>query len=185
MTTRWRPEFNPHHLYFVTTKAVQYRHLFRRAIVKRIIVDTVYSTSIATRAKLYAFVVMPNHIHVLLRCSEESRLDGWLRVVKSTVAQLLVRHYQVESNEAALAWLASQVTRPGKQRYKVWEDNYLAKSVITPEFMLQKLEYIHGNPVQPHWQLAEAPAAYPWSSAAFYEGRACLIPVANAFDLLG
>ena len=51
--------------------------------------------------------------------------------------------------------------------------------------MLQKLKYIHNNPMQPHWQLAATPAAYPWSSAAFYEDGACLIPVANVFDLLG
>ena len=51
--------------------------------------------------------------------------------------------------------------------------------------MLQKLDYIHKNPTQPHWLLAGTPAEYPWSSAAFYEGGACLIPVANAYKLLG
>ena len=185
MTTRWRPEFDPNHLYFVTTKAVQYRHLFRRDIVKRIIVDTMYSVTIMNSSTLYAFVVMPNHIHVLIQCTEDRQLDDWVRAVKSTVARLLVRQYQVEGNDTVLAWLGSQVARPEKQKHKVWEDNYLAKSVVTVKFMLQKLKYIHENPIQPHWQLAATPAVYRWSSAAFYDGGACLIPVKDVKSLLG
>ena len=128
--------------------------------------------------------MVPNHIHVLIQCTEDHQLDDWVRAVKSTVARLLVRQYQVEGNEAALAWLASQVARPKRQKHRVWEDSYLAKSVAMVKFMLQKLKYIHENPVQPYWQLAETPAVYRWSSAAFHDGGACLILVSNAFDLL-
>jgi len=101
---------------------------------------------------------MPNHIHVLIQCTEDHQLDDWVRAVKSTVARLLARQYQVEGNEAALAWLVSQVAHSKNQKHKVWEDNYLAESVGTAKFMLQELKYIHENPVQPHWQLAETPA---------------------------
>ena len=36
-------------------------------------------------------------------------------------------------------------------------------------FFNQKLEYLHNNPCQPHWQLAELPEDYKYSSARFYE----------------
>lgn len=75
MTTRWRPEFDPNHLYFVTTKAAEYRPLFRSDVVKRIIVDTLYTATIINQSKLYAFVVMPNHIHVLVQCTVEHQLN--------------------------------------------------------------------------------------------------------------
>jgi putative transposase len=185
MTTRWRPEFDPNHLYFVTTKAAEYKHLFRSDCVKRIVVDALYTTTLMTQSKLYAFVVMPNHIHVLIQCTQEYKLDDWVRTLKTMAARLVVRHYQVERNDQVLAWMASQVTRPEKQRYKVWEDSYLPKSVITAEFMLQKLKYIHENPVRFSVPLVESAAAYAWSSAAFYEDGPCLIPVTSAYTLLG
>jgi len=184
MTTRWRPEFDPNYLYFITTKVVGYRHVFRRGIMKRIVADAMYTATILSGSKLYAFAIMPNHIHVLLQCPQANPPGYWVRTLKSVSARLVVRHYQVEHNESTLNWLASQVTNPKKQRYKVWEDNYLAKSVVTERFMLQKLKYIHQNAVQERWRLAERPTAYEWSSAAYYEGGACLIPVVNAFDLL-
>lgn len=39
MTTRWRPDFDPANLYFVTTTAAELAHIFRQDIVKRIVVD--------------------------------------------------------------------------------------------------------------------------------------------------
>jgi len=35
--------------------------------------------------------------------------------------------------------------------------------------MQQKLNYIHLNPLAPHWQLANDPTDYCWSSAKYYE----------------
>ena len=32
-----------------------------------------------------------------------------------------------------------------------------------------KIDYIHDNPLQEHWNLAELPELYPYSSAAFYQ----------------
>ena len=37
------------------------------------------------------------------------------------------------------------------------------------EFILQKLEYLHRNPISKRWQLVNAFADYEYSSAAFYE----------------
>lgn len=168
MTTRWRPDFDPNHLYFITTTAADHAPVFQRDVVKRILVDALYFVSLMNRVSLYAFVVMPNHIHVIIQCPPDRPPKDWARAFKTSTAQLIVRLYQVEGNQPALDILAALVTRPNKQRYKVWEDNYLAESVFTPDFLEQKLTYIHNNPAQPHWRLADTPAEYPWSSARFY-----------------
>jgi hypothetical protein len=84
-----------------------------------------------------------------------------------------------------LGVLASAVTRPDKQRYKVWEDGYDAKDVFSPEFLRQKMTYSHNNPCQPHWNLVEHPEDYIWSSARFYLlGEPAIIPLNNANLLL-
>ncbi len=97
----------------------------------------------------------------------------------------MIRHYRVEGNERALAFLAAQVTRPKKQRRKVWEDGYNAKEVLTPKFLRQKMTYCHENPCQPHWNLAASPEAYPWSGARYYLlDEPPLTPVDDARALL-
>lgn len=185
MTTRWRPDFDPKHLYFITTTAVNRAHIFQRNVVKRLIVDALYFVSLMNHVSLYAFVVMPNHIHVIIQCPRDFPPKDWVRAFKTSTAQLIVRLYQVEQNQAALEFLAAMVTRPDKQKYKVWEDGYLPKSIFAPAFLLQKLTYTHNNPVQLHWQLADTPEDYAWSSARYYlKEETCIIPIQDVGELL-
>ncbi len=56
-----------------------------------------------------------------------------------------------------------------ERRYRVWQRDPLAVNMFSTEVMEQKLEYIHNNPLQEHWNLATSPEKYKWSSAEFYE----------------
>jgi hypothetical protein len=79
-----------------------------------------------------------------------------------------------------LDFLASSVTRPERQQYKIWEDGYIGKNVFSAGFLEQKMDYIHNNPIQPHWSLVENPDEYIWSSARFYlMGEPSLIPLSE------
>jgi putative transposase len=183
--TGWRPDFNPDHLYFVTSSAVQHRHLFRRDVIKRLVVDSLDCIRLRERLKLYVFVIMPNHLHVIIQCRTEDPLADVMRDLKKHIADRLIRHYQVEGNQSALDFLASAVTRSDKQRYKVWEDGYNAKDIFSPEFLRQKMAYSHNNPCQPHWNLVEHPEDYAWSSARFYLlEEPAVIPLDNVNLLL-
>ncbi|TEU17425.1 MAG: hypothetical protein E3J21_08420 [Anaerolineales bacterium] len=159
--------------------------MFRQDVIKRILVDALYYISLMNKVNLYAFVIMPNHIHVIIQCPQDFPPKDWARAFKAGTSRLIVRQYQVKSNLAALDALRAMVLRPEKQEHKVWEDDYLAKGISTPAFLEQKLIYIHNNPVQPHWQLVEAPEDYFWSSARYYlQGEPALIPLKDARELL-
>ena len=183
--TTWRPDFDPDHLYFVTTSAVQHRHLFRRDVMRRMVVDSLDCMRLRERLELYAFVIMPNHLHLIGQCRAVDPVADVVRDLKKHVADRLIRHYQVEGNQSVLDFLASAITRADKQRYKVWEDGYEAKDVYSPGFLRQKMNYIHNNPCQPHWNLVEHPEDYVWSSARFYLlEEPAIIPLDNAKLLL-
>ena len=186
MTTRWRPSFDPDHLYFVTTTAAERTHIFRQDVVKRVLVDGLYYVGLMNQVVLYAFVLMPNHVHAIIQCPPECPPKDWTRAFKAGTARLIVRQYQVADNQPALDALRRLVTRPKKHEFKIWEDGYLAKEVLSPAFLEQKLTYIHNNPVQPHWRLVETPEEYAWSSARFYlRDEPAMIPVRDARELLG
>ena len=183
--TNWRPDFDPNHLYFVTTRAVQYRHLFKRDVTKRLIIDSLDCMRLRERFQLYAFVIMPNHLHVIIQCHAEDPLAAVVRDLKKHIANRLIRQYRAEGNQSVLDYLASVVARPNKQQHQVWEAGYDARDVFSPGFLRQKMTYIHNNPCQPHWNLVEHPADYIWSSARFYlREEPAIIPVDNANQLL-
>jgi REP element-mobilizing transposase RayT len=128
--------------------------------------------------KLYCFVIMPNHIHFIAKFPNEHPISALVRDFKKQTADRLIRQLKANGEYDTLGHLASKVTRPGKQILKVWEDGYNAKDVFSEAFLSQKMDYIHNNPCQPHWNLSANPEDYLWSSARFYlTDEPCIIPI--------
>jgi len=181
----WKPNFDPNHLYFVTTKAVDYLHIFERDVIKRLILDTFDCFRLRKRMKLFSFVIMPNHTHFTGQFTKDDPLADVMRDFKKQTSDRILRQLKAEENTKALDLLAGKVTRPEKQLYKVWEDDYNAKDVFSAEFLAQKMEYIHYNPCQEHWKLSATPEAYLWSSARFYcTEEPCIIPIDDVREFL-
>jgi hypothetical protein len=108
-----------------------------------------------------------------------------VRMSVNVTTFLILRQLEAEGNEKALAVLAAAAGNTRKKEHAVWEEEYQAKDVFSPDFLRQKVEYIHNNPCQPRWQLSAKPEEYVWSSAGFYlAGRRALIPLSDVRDFL-
>jgi REP element-mobilizing transposase RayT len=181
----WPVPFDPEHLYFITTAAIHHAHLFQRDLIKRILVDSLNTGRILGQYELYAFVIMPNHIHIIIKCLNNHQPKDVVREYKKATAKLILRQLAAEGADELLEQLAQVVSRTQKQRFAVWEPEYQAKNIYSSEFVNQQLNYIHNNPLQPHWRLAGRPEAYIWSSARFYAGLGdALIPLTDARPLI-
>ena len=55
------------------------------------------------------------------------------------------------------------------RQYQFWERNPLSTDLYNHKKFLQKLEYIHNNPVQERWNLADSMKEYKCSSTSFYD----------------
>ncbi len=178
------PNFNPDFLYFVTTKAEKHSHIFKRESIIRIILDSLHYLRTSKRMALCCFVVMPNHIHLIGRFSREHTLSDVMRDFKRHTARQIIRQFMAEGLVDSLELLRTLNKNEG-QVYKIWEDGFDARDVFSVDFLVQKLEYIHYNPCQPHWNLASSPEEYPWSSARYYIlDKPSVIPVDDARDML-
>jgi len=119
--TRWRPDFSPESLYFITTTAATRMHLFRRDVIKRILVDNLNLLRVLGRIEIFAFVVMPNHIHLIVRCAADYPISSLLRDFKTNTAKQVIWQYEAEGNQHTLDKLKAVVRRPEKQQFKVWD----------------------------------------------------------------
>ncbi len=163
-----RPVFDPAHLYFVTTTAANHARFFKRDVIKRIIIESLGYMRHNGWINLYAFVIMPNHVHFISRFHENHALSDVMREFKKHTARQIIRQYQVEDNQTILEAMMKAATNYPGQEYKVWEHGYDARDIYTPGFLRQKLDYVHFNPCQDRWRLVELPEDYIWSSARFY-----------------
>lgn len=108
---------------------------------------------------------MPNHIHLLWKIR-----DGFLREKVQGAFFSFTAHafkkYLVKNN---IEELSNYLVNDADRTYQFWEREPMVKECWTKKFFRQKLNYIHFNPCQSHWNLATLPENYKWSSAAFYE----------------
>ena len=123
--------------------------------------------------QISGFVIMPNHLHMIIYVAEDkSTINTILGNGKRFLAYEIVRRLETEKREDILQILSSHVTpseRKRSKKHRVFEVSSDIKPCYTDKFLLQKLEYIHANPVTGKWELADSAEKYLHSSAAFYE----------------
>ena len=91
-----KPNFNPDYPYFVTTSAVKHTHLFKRDVIKRILVESLHHLRTAGRMKLFVFVIMLNHIHLIAKFSDKHLLSDVMRGFKKFTARQIYAQFQAE-----------------------------------------------------------------------------------------
>jgi REP element-mobilizing transposase RayT len=122
--------------------------------------------------KTLGFVIMPNHVHLLLYLTNTSvKLNTIISNAKRFMAYAIIEHLKEGNQHQLLSTLADACTEKEKakgQLHKAFEPSFDAKAVYTLDFLHQKLDYIHNNPVSGKWSLCNDFTEYEHSSAAFY-----------------
>ncbi len=118
------------------------------------------------RIMLRAFVIMPNHIHLMWNIlSPNNPSDVQRDFLKYTSQQMIA--LLKKRNETC--WLNQfKVKAEEPSSWDLGNARPLAVEFYTPDVEFQKLMYIHHNPVQEKWQLCKLPEDYKYSSAGFY-----------------
>jgi len=150
------------HPQFFTATILQWKPLLRDDRYKDIIISSLLHLKKAGSIKVYAFVIMPNHIHLIWQI-QDGHKNVQLRLLKFTAQQFKFR--LIDTDDTFLK--AFEVNAKDRQ-YQFWERNALSVDLWTPAVFMQKLDYIHNNPLQEKWHLAELAEDYKYSSAKFY-----------------
>jgi putative transposase len=108
---------------------------------------------------------MPNHIHLIWRTKE---LNGKETAQVSFLKYTAHEFKKLLKKDAPVSLLPYKVSANNKS-YEFWQRDFLAIRLYTKEVALQKLKYIHNNPLAEQWNLVQDPSDYKYSSARYYE----------------
>ena len=157
-------------IYFITITVIGWVDLFTRKEYRDIIIESLKYCQNNKGLVLYAYVIMSNHVHMMISVEEGFEAQNIVRDFKKFTSKEIIKRIK-EIGESRRVWLlnkfkyeAHRVLR-GKD-YKVWKDGYHAKELNSAEMIEQKLNYIHNNPVEAGIILS--PEEYLYSSAKNY-----------------
>ena len=156
--------FEHDHISFFTATILEWKHLLMPDKYKQVIIDSLKFLVTDKRVSVYAFVIMPNHLHLLWKIKPPFLLQQVQRDFLKYTAQQI--KFDLASNHPEV--LKRFYVGAKDRQYQFWERNPLSVCCYNLQITEQKLDYIHGNPVQEKWKLANLPEEYPFSSANFY-----------------
>jgi REP element-mobilizing transposase RayT len=153
-------------IYFWTATINKWQHLLQTDEFKNVIVDSLEYLSSHGKIDVFAFVIMPNHIHTIWRVNENNGKESAQgSFMKYTAHEFKKR---LNNGKGDLGLTSFEVNASNKQ-YEFWQRDSLAIHLYTQHVAYQKLDYLHLNPLAEHWCLATDPSDYKYSTAKFYE----------------
>lgn len=173
-----RDQSLPH---FITATVVDWIDVFTRQTYRDIVIDCLDYCIKNKGMILYGYVIMSNHIHLIVQ-SEDGKLSDLIRDFKKFMAKSILDKIQ-NSPESRREWmlerfkLATQRHSRNKD-YQFWQYGNHAEEIYSNDFMWSKLDYIHLNPVRSG--LVAKASDYVYSSASNYVYDSGLLKIEKA-----
>ncbi len=163
----------------MTCTVVDWIDVFTRKNHKLAIVDSLKYCGNKKGLNLFAWCLMPNHLHLIANCSLDNNLADVMRDFKQYTAKRILNQIEAEP-ESRREWMLRRFEFAGKfnkkiTHYNFWQEGNHAIEVYSPHVTWQKINYIHQNPVKA--MIVERAEEYWFSSARNYLGKNGLLDV--------
>lgn len=151
--------------YYFTSVTHKRLPIFQTEKMKQILVNALNEARRSSGMLFFAYVVMLDHLHLIT--DGKRKPSDCLRFINGVSAKHILDHLKQNELTVSLEKLREAKKRDGSQ-YSVWE-HHSDKFLLTSESMfMQKVNYIHNNPVKDG--LVQRPEDYLYSSARIWRG---------------
>ena len=177
MSTKYKFQ-EPNAIYFVTFSVVNWIDVFTRNIYKDILLDNIRHCQKEKGLVIHAWVIMTNHVHMIISKSSIGVLPDIMRDLKKFTAYKIIGAIMESSQESRREWMFKLFKQAGEnnsnnKNWQFWQqDNHLIE-LTDATMQEQKLNYIHENPVRAGFVYKTED--YVYSSACDYCGTRGLL----------
>jgi REP element-mobilizing transposase RayT len=147
--------------------------IFTRRDYKDIIVDSLNYCCKEKGLEIFAWVIMTNHLHLIIRAEEGYLLPNILRDFKKFTSKSILKSIIENPQESRKEWLLRGFTT--KTGYQFWQVGSHPIELWNNAVIDEKLNYIHENPVRLGFVFRAED--YLYGSAVDYAGEKGLIDV--------
>jgi len=168
MAVRNKTPFMADEVYFITFTIFGWKNIFVKDKYCQLVFKWFDYLQNEYGNKIHGYVIMSNHIHILLFISRKSPKLPILILNAKRFLSYGIRNLLKTDNEADLLNFFAENKTKSKSNYKFFEPRYDSLLIQTEKFFLEKLNYIHNNPCQEKWSLSDKPEDYIYSSALNY-----------------
>ncbi|MDP1799175.1 MAG: transposase [Planctomycetaceae bacterium] len=165
--------FEDKYPHFVTCTVVGWLPVFMRPEVVEILLDSLRFLQGERGLQLFGYVIMENHLHLIAKADDLAERIGQF---KSFTARNIIDLLMRKAETGLLNELRFQKrNHKSDHEFQFWEEGSHPQQIDSDEMMLQKLEYIHQNPLRRGY--IDEPTHWRYSSARNYARQKGLLDV--------
>jgi REP element-mobilizing transposase RayT len=154
-------------VFFVTTSTVHHHRVFGLSReYYNILADSLTFVLNEHKAKLFGYVFMPSHVHLIVAMPEGESISDLMRDFKKYTSTKVRQQLEKEERRSALKSLRVNAQGKKNQIFKLWMDRFDDLVIDQGNTLSVMLEYIHNNPVKAG--LVEEAEEWEFSSARNY-----------------
>jgi REP element-mobilizing transposase RayT len=157
------PDIITEYPHFFTATNLEWKKLLEPDRYKDVIIRSMRFLVEDNKVIIYGFVIMHNHIHLIWQMKAGIKRDAVQRDFLKFTAQRIKDNLEKFHPNVLRNFLVKSKDR----NYQFWERNPLSIEIWTEKVLIQKLKYIHENPVRAG--LSKFPENYKYSSALLYK----------------
>ena len=159
--------------YFLTGTTIRWIAVFGIPEIAQILIDSLRFLIDHARIELHGFVIMEHHLHLI---ASGEALSKEISVFKSFTACKIIDFLKKNQFEDLLSLLKLFKKRhKTAQDHQVWEEGSHPQLITRSEMLIQKLNYIHNNPVRSGY--VDDPLHWRYSSYRYYYEGECVLPI--------
>lgn len=171
---------NQNGLHFLILTVVGWLDVFTRKQYRDLLLESLAYCQQRKGLVINTYVIMSNHIHLVAYAKESYELSNILRDFKKFTAKNIIQDIIQNPHESRSEWMLRLFKYHAKYKkdnetFQFWKKPNHPVELISPKWILQKINYIHLNPVRSG--LVEEPEHYLYSSARQYAGETGLLDV--------
>ncbi len=151
-------------LLYLTSVANNRLPVFKTDSIKEIVARALDEARRSAGILIFAYVIMPDHMHLITDGSRKS--SEALKYFNGITAKRVIDHLKTNDFAASLEKLRTE-TKKRNYRHSLWEHHPNAFSINNEETLIQKVNYVHQNPVRAG--LVERATDYLFSSARIWD----------------
>ena len=162
---KWHNIEDTARMFFVTGTIVNWHSLLSYETPRKIIIEDFNFYRNKHNAKIPAYVIMPDHYHILVMFEENGLLTKWLQNFHSHTSSKISKWVQSEIiYNPELEKMAIDFAKYADKgsTYAIWKEQTRSIPVFSPKMFNIKVEYIHQNPIRKG--LVNHPEKWLWSS---------------------
>jgi putative transposase len=166
MPNRLHRYYGAGYLHFITTSCYQRRPLLGSPLNRDLFLQVLEDVRRRYHFIVVGYVVMPEHVHLLLSEPERGNPSRVMQAVKQGFARRILRRPRPAADPRQANLAGREVSAEGH----IWQHRFYDFVVFTEKKRVEKLRYMHRNPVKRG--LVLEPQQWRWSSFCDYaEGR--------------